>query len=309
MKDLVPKEGATGWVDTWMLSAHAKNPNCAYKWMAWVSTPKVQAQQAIYFGETPANKLACASMDKLSKGSCAKYHANAPRAVLQEDQVLEDADRHLRRRQERLHRLHEPGSRSGRRSRGSHLLRKWLARPLAERGRLGGVRCRHRSAAALGLLRRRRSPRSSFDLPGGAASSLFISAFWTVDAFTGELVHTWTLANFQTLCDGADVPHDRAADDRDRGAGHGRRRAARVPVRVLHGPRRLAARLRAALFVAVLVPLWSSYLAARLRLAADPRPRRNAQLVARARSGCRRRTSPTRTGRCGSCSPTSGCRS
>src|SRR5881398_3316355 len=74
VKDLIPKEGATGWADTWMMSAHAKHPNCMYKWMAWVSTPKVQAQQAIYFGETPANSKACAVMDKLSKGSAAQYH-------------------------------------------------------------------------------------------------------------------------------------------------------------------------------------------------------------------------------------------
>jgi putative spermidine/putrescine transport system substrate-binding protein len=78
--DRIPKEGATGWADTWMLSAKAKHPNCAYKWLQWVSTPKVQAQQAIYFGETPANTKACAIMDKLSKGSCAQYHANAPAA-------------------------------------------------------------------------------------------------------------------------------------------------------------------------------------------------------------------------------------
>src|SRR3954470_8668433 len=75
--DLIPKEGATGWADTWMLSAHAKHPNCAYKWLQWVSTPKVQAQQAIYFGETPANTKACAQMDAIQKGSCAQYHANA----------------------------------------------------------------------------------------------------------------------------------------------------------------------------------------------------------------------------------------
>jgi putative spermidine/putrescine transport system substrate-binding protein len=79
-KDLIPKEGATGWADTWMLSAKAKHPNCAYMWLKWISTPKVQAQQAIYFGETPANTKACPIMDKLSKGSCEQYHANAPAA-------------------------------------------------------------------------------------------------------------------------------------------------------------------------------------------------------------------------------------
>jgi putative spermidine/putrescine transport system substrate-binding protein len=73
-----PKEGVTGWLDTYMLSAKAKHPNCAYKWMQWITTPKVQAQQAIYFGETPVNKKACAWMDRLSKGSCAQYSANAP---------------------------------------------------------------------------------------------------------------------------------------------------------------------------------------------------------------------------------------
>jgi putative spermidine/putrescine transport system substrate-binding protein len=78
VKDLIPREGATGWLDTWMVSSKAKHPTCATMWMAWVSTPKVQAQQAIYFGETPVNKKACVLMNKLSKGSCAQYHANAP---------------------------------------------------------------------------------------------------------------------------------------------------------------------------------------------------------------------------------------
>ena len=39
---------------------------------------RCRREQAIYFGETPVNSKACAIMDKLSKGSCAQYHANAP---------------------------------------------------------------------------------------------------------------------------------------------------------------------------------------------------------------------------------------
>src|SRR5437763_11164875 len=78
VKDLIPKEGATGWADTWMLSSHAKHPNCAYMWMKYISTPKAQAEQALYFQETPANKLACSYMNQMQKGSCAKYHLNAP---------------------------------------------------------------------------------------------------------------------------------------------------------------------------------------------------------------------------------------
>jgi putative spermidine/putrescine transport system substrate-binding protein len=78
--ETIPSEGATGWADTWMLSAHAKHPNCAYKWVNWVSTPKVQAEQAISFGETPANTKACTYMEQIKKGSCGQYHANAPAA-------------------------------------------------------------------------------------------------------------------------------------------------------------------------------------------------------------------------------------
>jgi len=78
--DTIPKEGATGWADTWMLAKNAPDPNCAYDWMKWVSTPQVQAEQAISFGETPANSLACPIMNKLQAGSCAGYHADKPDA-------------------------------------------------------------------------------------------------------------------------------------------------------------------------------------------------------------------------------------
>jgi putative spermidine/putrescine transport system substrate-binding protein len=80
VKELIPKEGATGWLDTWMLSSKAKHPNCAYKWYQYISSPKVQALQAVTWGETPVNKAACVHMNKLAKGSCASYHANAPEA-------------------------------------------------------------------------------------------------------------------------------------------------------------------------------------------------------------------------------------
>jgi putative spermidine/putrescine transport system substrate-binding protein len=81
--DTIPSQGATGWADTWMLATRAPDPNCAYKWMQWVTTPKVQAQEADYFGETPASKLACPIMDQIQKGSCAAYHANAPESYYQ----------------------------------------------------------------------------------------------------------------------------------------------------------------------------------------------------------------------------------
>ena len=48
-----------------MLATKAPHPNCAYMWMKYVTTPKVQAQQALFFGETPVNPKACAVMNKL----------------------------------------------------------------------------------------------------------------------------------------------------------------------------------------------------------------------------------------------------
>ena len=56
---VLPKEGATGWSDTWMISSKAAHPNCMYKWMDYITSPEVQAQVAYYFGEAPANPKAC----------------------------------------------------------------------------------------------------------------------------------------------------------------------------------------------------------------------------------------------------------
>ena len=77
--DTIPTEGATGWADTWMLATKAPHPNCAYMWTKYVSTPHVQAQQALSFGETPVNTLACAEMDaQAGGGTCHAFHADAP---------------------------------------------------------------------------------------------------------------------------------------------------------------------------------------------------------------------------------------
>ncbi|HLN76771.1 MAG TPA: ABC transporter substrate-binding protein [Nocardioidaceae bacterium] len=56
---ILPDEGSTGWSDTWMVGAEAKHPNCAYKWMDYITSPKVNAEVAEYFGEAPANAKSC----------------------------------------------------------------------------------------------------------------------------------------------------------------------------------------------------------------------------------------------------------
>jgi putative spermidine/putrescine transport system permease protein len=93
----------------------------------------------------------------------------------------------------------------------------------------------------------------------GALFLLFLSALWTVDSFSGKIVHNWTLANFETLFK---VSAYRTIALRTIGI------AAAVTVTdiVLAVPfaffaaRIAPKRLRAILFVAVLIPLWSSYL-------------------------------------------------
>ncbi len=72
----VPEEGATGWSDTWMISSHAKHPNCMYMWMNWIISPKVNAEVAEWFGEAPAQELACGETE--NPNFCKEYHAEEP---------------------------------------------------------------------------------------------------------------------------------------------------------------------------------------------------------------------------------------
>ncbi|MDT8991306.1 ABC transporter substrate-binding protein [Curvibacter sp. APW13] len=56
---VIPKEGATGWADTTMLHANAKNVNCAYKWMEHQLSDKLQTPLAEWFGTVPVTASAC----------------------------------------------------------------------------------------------------------------------------------------------------------------------------------------------------------------------------------------------------------
>jgi putative spermidine/putrescine transport system substrate-binding protein len=73
VKTTLPKEGSTGWSDTWMLSSKSQHPNCAYAWMDWIISPKVNAQVAEWFGEAPANQQACGQT--ADKAHCKTFHA------------------------------------------------------------------------------------------------------------------------------------------------------------------------------------------------------------------------------------------
>ncbi|MDJ0335583.1 extracellular solute-binding protein [Salinibacterium sp. G-O1] len=67
---VLPKEGATGWSDTWMIASKAKSPNCAYAWLDYIASPEANAQATAYFGEAPSSIAACDFRD-----DCEAFHA------------------------------------------------------------------------------------------------------------------------------------------------------------------------------------------------------------------------------------------
>jgi putative spermidine/putrescine transport system substrate-binding protein len=59
VKEVIPKEGVTGWSDSWMLSTKAKHPICAYKYMNYITRPDVQVKVSDVTGYSPPNEKAC----------------------------------------------------------------------------------------------------------------------------------------------------------------------------------------------------------------------------------------------------------
>ncbi len=133
-----------------------------------------------------------------------------------------------------------------------------LGRPAGARRELGGALWRRSWLKALGLLL---PPTGAFlAVYIAALVALFVSAFWTVDAFTGLTIHHWTLDNFRQLWHGR-VYHTVALRTVSIAA------AVTVTDAIIAFPfayymaRVATPRIRAVLFVLVLLPLWASYLA------------------------------------------------
>jgi putative spermidine/putrescine transport system substrate-binding protein len=70
---VLPKEGATGWSDTWMVGAKSQAKTCGYKFIDHIVSPKANAAVAEWFGEAPANKKACAETS--DPNHCQVFHA------------------------------------------------------------------------------------------------------------------------------------------------------------------------------------------------------------------------------------------
>jgi putative spermidine/putrescine transport system permease protein len=135
------------------------------------------------------------------------------------------------------------------------------AGPHLRRARLGfsAALWRHRWVKGSGLLL---PPVLAFGVVYlGALVVLFVSAFWTVDSFTGKLIHHWTFDNFRVVFSTSDPTYLRIA-----ARTIGIAAAVTVTDAVLAFPlayfmaRIASRRQRSLLFVLVLLPLWSSYL-------------------------------------------------
>ena len=171
-------------------------------------------------------------------------------------------------------------------------------------GRRLAASLHRRPRVRLGALLAARSAGSAS--PTSARSSiLFLNAFWTRDAFTGLVIREFTLENFGEILDD---PIYRTVTLRTVGMAA----AVTVTCAVLAFPiayymaRVASPRHAALLVVAVLMPLWASYLIKayswRLILVRARRP----QLAARAVRPPAARASARSA--CGWSSPTSGCR-
>ena len=181
-----------------MISSKAKHPNCMYKWMNWIISPTVNAQVAEYFGEAPAQTLAC---EHTTRQDLLRHLPRARRGLRDQDPLLDHAaDAVPGRQRQRLHRLLAVGRPSGSRSRAD----AFRARPVAPSRATGAAGCRRSS---------RRSARTRLALLlsapmlwlvvaylGAIAASAAVGVLERSDSFTGNVVQNYSTDNFAHVC-------------------------------------------------------------------------------------------------------------
>jgi putative spermidine/putrescine transport system substrate-binding protein len=72
IESTIPRTGTVGWMQELVVAPHPRHPTCAYRLIAWATTPAIQARLAAATGEGPANPRAC----DLSPPACALIRTN-----------------------------------------------------------------------------------------------------------------------------------------------------------------------------------------------------------------------------------------
>ena len=116
----------------------------------------------------------------------------------------------------------------------------------------------------------------------GSLALMFVSAFWSLDDFTGQLVREFTLDNFEQLLPGRVVPDRGDPDHRRSRRRHAGRRPLALPLAffIVKVVRRRS--LRSLLIVSLTLPLWAGYLVKGYAWKIHAHRRRRRRLDARA---------------------------
>ena len=258
VKAILPKEGSTGWSDTWMISSKAKNPNCMYMWMDHIASPKANAQATEYFGEAPSNKKACALTT--DKKHCDTFHADR-RGLLRQGRLLDDPGEGLRRRPRRgLQGLLGMGQGLDRDqglgltdtdAHGARTRVDWVIDPVARV--LHGRRWLQLTlllAAPLGWL---------VVAYLGALAVMLFNGLWRYDLGLQEVIKDLSLENFRELLYQRHLLDHHAAHGGDGPRRHRHDALSSPSPSPTRWPRWPPPGQRRWLLVAVLLPLWASY--------------------------------------------------
>ena len=95
---VLPKEGATGWSDTWMVATKSEHKNCAYMWLDHIVSPTANAQVAEWFGEAPCQPEV---VRRDGRPEALRHLPRGRRGLLRPGLVLDHADHPVPRRPHR----------------------------------------------------------------------------------------------------------------------------------------------------------------------------------------------------------------
>ena len=65
---------AVAYLDSWLVTSHAPNSSCTYKWLSWMTSDYVQERASAFTNAAPVVPAACAGP---AAQTCATYHMSS----------------------------------------------------------------------------------------------------------------------------------------------------------------------------------------------------------------------------------------